>query len=306
MDFSALIKKSFDIAWHNRVLWLFGFLSGGVTGIGSLNPNSFNIGLPSSEKSTEHTSNVLGAMDPSAISSQTWLIILLVAALVILVLVLIAIFVSNWAAGALVFSILERDKQRPSFSVGARAGFKYWWKFWLLTLTLGLLILAFMLMLALPAILLFISRLQVLAIIYIVLAVIIFVLAIFVISTIGSLIITISQRIIIQKEVGVLESIRLSGGLIKKYLGESLLAYLVAIGLNFAAVFAAMVIFIPIAVVLILMFVIGIAFHLFIWLGLILMIPALLFLFAISGFWQAFNASYWTLVYEHLASKEGW
>src|SRR3989344_164485 len=127
MDFSALIKKSFEISWHNRVLWLFGFLSGGA-GATVVNPgggSGFNFQIPSSwEKPSEEASKVLGITDPStgAISSQILLIIILVIVLVILVLVLIGIFVSNWASAALVYSILYRNKARPTFKVGARAG----------------------------------------------------------------------------------------------------------------------------------------------------------------------------------------
>lgn len=308
MDFSALIKKSFEIAWHNRVLWFFGFLSGGATGAAYLNPSGFNFTLPGSEKSTDHASKVLGITDPftSSISSQTMLLIILAVILIVLIIFLAAIFVSNWAAGALVFSILERNKQRPAFGAGAHAGLKYWWKFWLLTLVLGLLILAFMLMLAIPAILLFLGNLGSLAIVYLVLAIFVFIIAIFVISAIGSLIISIAQRMIIHKNVGVIASIRLSGGLIKKYLGESLLAYVIDVGLNFAASFVALIVLLPIGIILFLLFLAGMAANLFIWPALIAAIPALILLFTASGFWQAFNASYWTLFYEHLASKEGW
>lgn len=308
MDFAALIKKSFEISWHNRVLWLFGFLSGGATSAAYLNPSGFNFTLPGSEKSTDHATKVLGIIDPSTglVSSQAMLLIILAIILIVLIIFLAAIFVSNWAAGALVFSILERNKQRPTFGAGAHAGLKYWWKFWLLTLILGLLVLAFMLMLAIPAILLFLGDLSSLAIVYLVLAVFVFIIAIFVISAIGSLIISIAQRMIIHKNVGVIDSIRLSGGLIKKYLGESLLAYVIDVGLNFAASFVALIVLLPIGIILFLLFLAGMAANLFIWPALIAAIPALILLFAASGFWQAFNASYWTLFYEYLASKEGW
>ena len=308
MDFAALIKKSFEISWHNRVLWLFGFLSGGATSAAYLNPSGFNFTLPGSEKSTDHATKVLGIIDPSTglVSSQAMLLIILAIILIVLIIFLAAIFVSNWAAGALVFSILERNKQRPTFSAGAHSGLKYWWKFWLLTLILGLLVLAFMLMLAIPAILLFLGNLSSLAIVYLVLAVFVFIIAIFVISAIGSLIISIAQRMIIHKNVGVIDSIRLSGGLIKKYLGESLLAYVIDVGLNFAASFVALIVLLPIGIILFLLFLAGMAANLFIWPALIAAIPALILLFAASGFWQSFNASYWTLFYEYLASKEGW
>lgn len=313
MDFSALIKKSFDIAWHNRVLWLFGFLSGGaVATFPSGGGSGFNFEVPSSlEKHSEKARQVLGITDhpTSAISSQTLLIIILLIVLVVLVLILIAIFVSNWASAALVYSILYRNRERPTFGIGARAGLKYWWKFWLLTAILGMFILAFVLMLAIPAGLLFLAKMTPVLVIYAILAVSIFIIAMFVIAAIGSLIISIAQRMIIHKGTGVLDSIRLSGGLIKKYLGESLLTYIVAIGLNIAAGFAALIALLPIIILLVVVFMIGMAAG-GIWAGIIatviLGIPALILMFVAGGFWNAFQAAYWTLFYEHLAAKEGW
>ena len=312
MDFSALIKKSFEIAWHNRVLWLFGFLSGGVGTVGYVNPGGFNLEVPSSwEKPSEKASNVLGITDPStgAISSHTLLLIILVIVLVVLLLVLIAIFVSNWASAALVYSILQRNQARPTFGAGARAGLKYWWKFWLLTAILGMFILVFVLMLAVPALLLFLAKMTPLLVVYAIIAGLIFIIAIFVIAVVGSLIISIAQRMIIHRGVGVLDSIRLSGGLIKKYLGESVLTYLVAVGLSIGAGFVALIALLPIGIILFVVFMAAMVAG-GVWVALtaavLVGIPILIFLFAAGGFWSAFNAAYWTLFYEHLAAKEGW
>src|SRR4030042_7111464 len=181
MDFSALIKKSFDIAWHNRVLWLFGFLAGGAGGVG-INPGGFNFNFnaPSSwEKPSEKASQVLGITDSSTglPSPETILLIILIVVLIVLILVLIGIFVSNWASAALVYSILYRNKARPTFGVGARAGLKYWWKFWLLTAVLGMFILIFVLMLAIPGLLLFLAKMTPLLVVYAIIAVLIFIIA---------------------------------------------------------------------------------------------------------------------------------
>ena len=274
--------------------------------------SGFDFRMPSSwEKPSEKASDVLGITDPStgAISPHTILLIILVIVLVILILVLIGIFVSNWASAALVYSILHRNQARPTFGVGAKAGLKYWWKFWLLTAILGMFIFAFFLMLAIPAALLFLSGMTPLAIGYGIIAIILFILSLFVISVVASLIISIAQRLIVHRGAGVLDSIRLSGGLIKKYLGESVLTYLVAVGLQIAAGFVAFIAMLPAVLLLGLVFVIGMVGG-GVWAGvgaaIVAGIPVLLLAFAAGGFWNAFQASYWTLFYEHLASKEGW
>jgi hypothetical protein len=310
MNFSALIKKSFEIAWHNRVLWLFGALSGGVGSTGFFNSfgsgTNFSFPAPDTEPSNsqmQEISRVLGVSDSSTnlISPENLLLIVGGIAVLVLVLLLIFIFVSNWAAAALVYSILQRNVQRPTFNVGGKAGLKYWWKYYLLTLIFGLFILAFLILLIVPGILLFLTGLMPVVIGYAIIAILILIVAGFVIAAFGSLIISLAQRMIIHKGTGVIESIRLSGGLIKKYLGESLLTYIVAIGLNFAAGFAGFIIFLPLIVVF------GVLLFAKLWLVMIAAaIPALIFMWAIGGFWNAFQASYWTLFYEHLASKEGW
>ncbi len=318
MNFAALIKKSFEIAWHNRILWFFGVLSGGAGSVGAVNPlssvSNFSIPSPGSEPSdtqNQGVSNVLGVVDSTngLISFENLMLIILAVVLLTLVLLIIFIFVTNWASAALVFSILHRNQERPTFGVGARVGLKYWWKFYLLTLIFGLFILTFFLLLAAPGVLLFLAGFTPVAIGYTVVAVVIFIVAIFVIAAVGSLIISLAQRMLIHKGVGVVESIRLSGGLIKKYLGESLLTYIVAIGLNFAAAFAAFIAILPIGLILLILFMIGMGLG-GVWLGLIFLgiaaVPSLLLLIAVGGFWNAFQAVYWTLFYEHLASKEGW
>ena len=307
MDFTALIKKSLSIAWNNRILWLFGFLSGGAGTVSFLNPGDFSFTLPDSMKDApaekvQGISRVLDASDSafSAIAPETWILITLGILIVVLIILLIGIFVTNWAAAALVYSILQRNAQRPTFKKGASAGLKYWWKFYLLALVLGLFILAFIAMIALPAIFLFLLKTKVLAIAYLILAAILLIIFIFVVSVVGSLIISIAQRMIVHRGTGVTESIRLSGGLIKKYLGESVLTYLVAVGLSFGAGFVSLLALLPILAVLVVFFIINI------FAGLVMAIPALIILFAAAGFWSAFQAAYWTLFYEHLASKEGW
>jgi hypothetical protein len=307
MDFTALIKKSFSFAWNNRVLWLFGFLSGGVGGVGLVNPSGFSTSFSgsntdSSGSQVQGISKVLGISDSTANfpSSQEWLVLVLLIVALVLVLLVVVIFVTNWAGAALVYSILQRNQHRPTFSSGSQAGLKYWWKFYLLALVFALAVFAFLAMLAIPVVLLFLSRMETLAIISLIVAAGVFLIFIFVLSIAGSLVIMIAQRLIIHKSKGVLESIRLAGGLIKNNIGESILTWLLAIGLNFAAGFVAILALLPIVAVLVVLFIINI------WVGLAITIPALIIVFIAAGFWQAFLATYWTLFYEYLIAKEGW
>ena len=307
MDYTALIKKSFSYVWHNRVLWVFGFLSAGAGGSGFVNPSGINLGgLPTSfEDSGEKVqgvSKVLGASTsyPIQLPPDTIILLVVIIAIVVLLVVIISAFITNWAASSLVFSILNRNKERTTFKIGAKGGLKYWWVFLKINLTFVLIFMGVLAMLAVPVILLFLSQMQIFAIFSLIIAAIIFFVFIFAFSLLGSLVITISQRISIHRDKGALESIRLSGGLIKKNIGESALTWLVAAGLSFGAGFVVIIAMLPIIAV------IAVMFFLNIWLGLVAIIPALLLFFAASGLWQSFLATYWTLFYEHLAAREGW
>jgi len=305
MDFAALIKKSFDISWNNRVLWLFGFLSAGVSGVGMINPSGFNFSLPSSRQTSSADVDTSTQMIRSfgqfigGISQETLILIVLTILLVVLLFIMLGIFVVNWSGSALVFSILQRNKQRPDLKAGAKAGLKYWWKYYLVTLVFSLIVFVFILMLAIPVILLLISGMKVLAVASVIFALLLLIVFVFAISIIGSVIIVLAQRMIIHKGTGVLESIRLSGGLIKKYLGDSILTWLLAVGLSFGVGFVVLFALLPIGAVLVVLFIVNV------WIGLAALVPALALLFAAAGFWYAFQAAYWTLFYEHLVAKEG-
>jgi len=228
MDFSALIKKSFQFSWQNKTLWIFGFLSGGAGTVAYVDPTIFNYSFgggdrPEIQKGGEKiATNVLGLTDRSfsSMPSETWVILALIIALIILIILLVGIFVTNWASAGLVFSILQRNVEKPTFGSGARAGLKYWWKYYLLTLVFGAFVFTVLLLLALPVLIFFLAGFDALAIVMLILGIIVFILFIFAISLVGTLIITLAQRMIIHKGVGVLESLRLSGGLLKKHTGD--------------------------------------------------------------------------------------
>jgi hypothetical protein len=275
-----------------------------MSGVSMANPG-FNWELPSGDF-PKPGEKVLGQSTRdwesffSSIPPETWITIILVAALVLLVVLLVLIFVSNWAAAGLVFSILNRGSERPNFRSAARAGLRYWVKFYLVTLVLGLFVIALLLILGAPLVLLFIGEFKNLALAYLAVSFILFLILIFLIAIVGSLIVNISQRLIIHKGTGVLESIKVSWALLRKHKGEAVLTWLVAMGLNFGASFALFIGLLPVILILVILFFINI------YSGLIAVIPALVILFVAAGFWNAYQAVYWTLFYEHLVAKEGW
>lgn len=308
MDFTALIKKSFSIAKENRILWLFGFLSGGIgsAGAGNLSGFNFSIPAPSSEspklESEQSDELILGAYDTvNQVSVETWIFLGVALAVVVLVILAIGIFVTNWSAAALVGSILQRNTQKPTFGSGSKMGLKYWWRFYLVSLVFGLVLLGITLLLGFPVLILFLAGFTPLAIATLIAVALVFFVFLVAYSVVGSLIMVLSQRLIIHKGIGVMESIRLSGGLLKTHKGDSLLTYVVALGLNIVIGIVLFILLLPLLIIG------GILFFVNLWWVIaIIAIPVMIGLFIFSGFLQAFNAAYWTLFYEHLASKEGW
>lgn len=308
MDFTALIKKSFQIAWENKILWLFGFLSGGVASAsaGNLSGFNFSIPAPSSETpkfETEQTDDlVLGAYDTvNQVPIETWIFLGVIITIVVLAILAIGIFVTNWSASALVGSILQRNSQKPTFGSGSKIGMKYWWRFYLVSLVFGLVLLGITLLLGFPVLILFLAGFTPLAIAVLIAVALVFFIFLIVYSVIGSLIMVLSQRLIIHRSIGVMESIRLSGGLLKNHKGDSLITYVVALGLNIVIGIVLFILLLPLIIIG------GILFFVNLWWVIaIVAVPVMIGLFIFSGFLQAFNAAYWTLFYEHLAAKEGW
>ncbi len=308
MDFTALIKKSFSIARENKILWLFGFLSGGVGSAGAGNMSGFNFSIPApgsetSKFETEQSDElILGAYDTvNQVPIETWIFLGVAITVVVLVILAIGIFVTNWSAAALVASILHRNTQKPTFGSGAKSGMKCWWRFYLVSLVFGLVLLGITLLLGFPVLILFLAGFNLLAIATLIAVALVFFIFLIVYSVVGSLIMVLSQRLIIHKSVGVMESIRLSGGLLKKHKGDSLLTYVVALGLNIVIGIVLFILLLPLLIIGAILFFVGLW-----WAIAIIAIPVMIGLFIFSGFLQAFNAAYWTLFYEHLAAKEGW
>jgi len=301
MDISALIKQSFSIAWNNRVLWFFGALAGGAGGAGG----GANVQIPSPSGNSEGARQAQQFGENfekffNSISPEAWVYIIIGIAISAFVVLFFLVFVSNWASAALVYSVLRRNSERPNLRSGAKAGLQYWLKFFSLTLLFGLAILAVILMLAMPFFLLFFAGLEEVAIVLGILAVLLLVVFVIALAVFGGIVIILAQRLIIHRHLGVLDSLQIAGGLLKKHIGESLLAWAVSIGVSFAAGFLGLFLVLPILGVIAFLFFINF------YAALAAAIPALVILIIVAGLWNAFQASYWTLFYEHLVIKEGW
>ena len=139
MDYFGILKRAWDITWQNKALWVLGFFavaSSGSTG------GSNSAQWRESYSSTD--------MEPFVrwTEQNLGLLIALVIALVLLGMVMAVLGVA--ARGGLVHLVNEAEEDRSvRLADGWRVGFKYWGRTFMISLVLGLPILAIVLVLAL-------------------------------------------------------------------------------------------------------------------------------------------------------------
>lgn len=115
MDYTALITRSWNIVWKNKVLWLLGFLAGLAAGGGQVG-NSYN-----SNSGSEMSSETLAAMG-------AMLVVLSCIAVIVVVVVWV---LSTAARGGLIGSVsLLDDDETATLTVGEamQPGLKAFWR----------------------------------------------------------------------------------------------------------------------------------------------------------------------------------
>ena len=308
MNYGEVIKDAFWITLRNRFLWFFGFLlSGGQV---------FNLLQNANNLSQQGAFSFLGYDVPLLFVQARRLVIdnLILFLILAVLLVLVGIFLSLIARGALVDGVaaLQRREER-NFSSAFRAGLSNFWR------VLGLSVLVLVIILALWIPIFFIMLFSLFGLfngidsssagiaiaIFAVLFLLVVVLLIFV--PLGIIFVLGLQALILNRE-GVFGSLGSGYRLLVRRPGRILLVALISFGLGFAASIALLI--------------------LTLLLGLLLAVPALilfaadlglagtvaavvaggilliLYLIAASAV-ATFNSSYWTLAYLRLTNTPG-
>jgi len=135
MDFGGILKRSWEITWRYKILWLFGLLAGGSgSGGGGFNTTG----------NYSFDENDFGGMDFAGLEEVgRWLeqnVVLLIGLAVVLVIVAIALIVISIAAkGGLIHLANEAEDRRPlKARDGWSVGFANWGRLFLIGLVLGL------------------------------------------------------------------------------------------------------------------------------------------------------------------------
>jgi hypothetical protein len=135
MDFGGILKRSWEITWRYKILWLFGLLAGGAgSGGGGFNTTSnYSFG-----------ENDFGDTDFAEFEAVgRWLeqyVVLLIGLAVLLVIIAIALLVISIAAKGGLIHLANAAEERRSLKAGDgwSVGFANWGRLFLIGLVLGL------------------------------------------------------------------------------------------------------------------------------------------------------------------------
>lgn len=117
MDYSAILRRSWELTKKNKWLWIYGLVLAVFGGGGGSGGGGGGGGSGSSNENTpmEKTSKVLGdatnALQSwlSTVSIQTWILLGVGVLLFILVAIIIGLVIQNWAKGGLISGLHKAD-----------------------------------------------------------------------------------------------------------------------------------------------------------------------------------------------------
>lgn len=287
VPYLGIIKKAWNITWHNKYLWWFGFFVA-LGSCGNINYSLDRPGNPKLEKSIEQIQQFL--------TNHSYLIIIAV------VLVLIVLILRIIGKGALISSTYKTAKNRSSdFKLGFREGKKYFWKLLGLGLVVAGYFLAALIILAVPVIFLFVNGNYIIGSLLAAVAIFIFlplVIILLFLREYGSLYIVLGGL----KITAALEN---SYVLLRRNILSSVIMALVFIPLSIGFFLLLIAVILPVAAVFL---IIGLIFYFFIskigaFVILFLAISVLVFmLMFFRSIWEVFAQTIWVLFFQEIAS----
>ncbi len=333
MDHMKVLRRSFEVTWRYRVLWVFGILlaltsgggggNGGGSRGGSFSPAPGNQGPgvpPGAFRLPEIPPQVISALIVAGIALACAVLLLAVA----------SVIVRYVAETALIRMVNDHEETGEKRSV--RQGLRWGWsrtslRLFAIDLLISVpLIVGFILLLvlSLAPLLLWTTGSRPAGIIGTVAAVglvVLLVLLFIVVVTVASLLIYFFRRVCALEEVGVVESIRRGYALVRRHLKDVFVMWLIMVGVTIGWAIATLVATLILALVGLVLAggpallagglagmasrggplpwlaagAVGLPIFL-----LVLVVPMLF----LSGLWQVYQSSVWTLTYRELRALE--
>jgi hypothetical protein len=277
MDYGGLVKKSLDIMWKFKYLWLFGFFlefgSGGGTSFGNISEKA-KLPIRDYIQSDFLEGALVGA------------VLLLVALALLVFLVFLIMYIIS--QGGMIHCVRKiQAGENSSLREGWDAGIKNFWRI------LGILVVIIIISLAVAFFTIgpFIIGIVAFKAFGLLMGIILLPLALVLIVTIALIHIYASRACVIDGK-GVFDSIAAAWDTLKGNLGPSLIMALISVGSTMAYTFG----FVILGLLLALPFIAIAAFNLY--LGIFLgVIVGLIYIGILSAMWGTYIDSLWTLAY---------
>lgn len=277
MDYGGLVKRTLDIMWKFKYLWIFGFFlefgSGGGTWFFNL-PEKIKLPVGDFIRYDFLEGVLVGAI-----------VLLVMAALVIFLVFLIMYIISQ---GGLVHSVWRTSTgENPALRDGWDAGLRNFWRILGIKVIIIIFILGSILITLAPFVLILIAFKLMGVISGLILLPLLLVLIVVI-----TLVDLYATRTCVIEGKGVFDSLGAGWNLLKDNLGPSLIVALIGIGSTLVYIFA----FVAVGLLLVLPFVAVAAFNLFF--GIVAgILVGLLYIGVVSALWGTYIDSLWTLAY---------
>jgi len=126
VDYIGILKKSWNVTWRYKILWLFGLFAGAGGGGGTFS-YSFPGGSSTSSSSSGLPTGASAAQFEAFV--QRYAVLIVIVALFFVVLGLLLWMVSVAARGGLIHLVNEAEERRDVHAAaGWHAGFSKWWR----------------------------------------------------------------------------------------------------------------------------------------------------------------------------------
>jgi len=284
MDYTRIIKDSWNMSIKHRYLWVFGVFAGMGGGMS----------YPGDMKEARNNEYF------SAVWSWLWQhpAIAIMIAIGLGILLLIHFILAFVSYGALIKGAAQVEQEgKSNFEDSLAAGLKYFWPNVGITLMIGLITLGVMAIAMLPFIVMLIAGgdgLKIVAVIWLILCILPLILAVFVLVLVAAL----AARICVLEDKGVMDSLKLAWQMGKANISESATLGAISIALGIGVSIAIAVGVIALAIPFIILGLVNI------WLGLVpgglVGIVLILLLACVYG---VFTSAYWTLGYLQIKAK---
>lgn len=292
MDYWGILKRSFEITWRHKSMWLYGFLLALFSGGGG----NFNSNINSSQQKNFTKS---GLSHLPHISNDVLIILIIAAVVLFLFLLALSVFLGNLSQAALIGMVEDVESEgKTSIGSGWRHGLASWWRIFVIGLLVGFPVFVVVLLLGglviLPGVLALVVKKEVLGFALIFIGVIIFLVILLLLVIPASLVVTLAYRCRVLEQKKSVESIKEGWRLFRSNLGRVLLMWLIlfAVGLVIGTVISVVSLFVLIPVIL--------AAFVDALLVVLLAIPVVFVLAFLQGIVQVFTQSVWTLFYKEI------